>query len=212
MKKKIKGYLVFTPLIYRLLIYALLPLLLAVLQFIFLKVMGGSAVPIIVMLLIFAEIMADNWFLGGIQEKNAEKIDYLKTSSRGMEVMENALVMDLVRRFLSAAVIFGVCNLLGRLLGGEEDFQSGGVLLFSILVSYSLSVLGTLIARFGSYCWITYIVGYFAAAVGLLFCIFLTYGASIMLFNTIFAVLAIIVSILAVKIAMKRVEGGYYDK
>lgn len=212
MREKIKSYLVFTSLIYRLMMYALLPLLLVVFQFMFLKIMDGSGVPIIVMALIFVEIVADNWFLGGIQEKNAEKIDYLKTSPRGMKVMENALVMDFVRRFLAAVVIFGICNLLSRLFGGEDDFQSVGVLLFSILVTYSLSVLGTLIARFGSYLWVSLIIGYFAAIIGLICCIFLMFGASIMMLNTILAVLAIIVSILAVKIAMKRVKGGYYDK
>lgn len=212
MKQKIKSYLVFTSRIYRLMMYVLMPLCLMVFQTFYLKVMGGSGVPFIIMILILAEVMADNWFLGGIQEKNAEKIDYLKTSSRGMKVMENALVMDFVRRFLAAAVIFGVCNLLSRLFGGEDDFQSVGVLLFSVLITYSLSVLGTLIARFGSYLWVSLLTGYFASIIGLICCIFLMFGDSIMMLNTIFAVLGIIVTILAVKIAMKKVEGGYYDK
>ena len=34
----------------------------------------------------------------------------------------------------------------------------------------------------------------------------------VLVINIVFAVLAVVFSILAVKIAMARVEGGYYDK
>lgn len=192
--------------------YGLMPLFLTALQIFCLKALGGSSVPVVIVILIFAEIMADNWFLGGIQEKNAEKIDYLKTSSRGMKVMESALIMDFARRFLEAAVIFGVCNVISRLFGGEDDFRSVGILLFSILISYSLSVLGTLISRFGSYLWINILTAYIAAAIGIVCCIMLMFGVSAVVLNIIFAVMGTAVSILGIKVAMKRVEEGYYDK
>lgn len=212
MRQKVKSYLVFTSWGYRLVMFALAPLLLAALQVVSLKVMGGSAVPFIIIILIIAEVVADNWFLGGIQEKSAEKIDYLKTSGKGMKVMESALVTDFVRRFLTAAVVFGVCNLLSRIWGGQDDFQSMAVLLLSVLITYSLSVLGTFFTRFGSYLWINMLVSYFAAAVGVVCCVLPMFGVSGLILNVIFAVLSAGASILAVKVAMKKVEGSYYDK
>lgn len=212
MRQKIKSYLVFTSRGYRLVMFALVPLLLAALQAFFLKKMEGSAIPLIIMFLTAAEIMGDNWFLGGIQEKNAEKIDYLKTSGRGMKVMENALIMDFVRRFLTAAAIFGICDLLSRLLGGADEFRGLGIWLFSVLTSYSLSALGTLFARFGSYLWINILISYFAAAVGIVCCLLLMFDVSPWIFSGLLAVLGAGISVLAVKIAMRKVKGGYYDK
>lgn len=212
MRKKIKSYQVFTSFGYRMVIYVLMPLLLVAFQLFFLKVMGSSGIPAIIMVLILAEIVADNWFLGGIQEKDAEKIDYLKTSSRGMKVMKSVLVLDFVRRLIAAAGIFGVCNLLSRVVCGEDDFQSMGILLFSVLVSYSLSVLGTFIARFGSYLWTTVLTGYFASVAGLECCILVMLGVSVVMLNILFGVLGAGVTVVAVKIAIKKVEEGYYDK
>ena len=72
MKQKIKGYLVFTSLGYRVGVFILMPLALVGIQVLFSGPAGGMLLPLL-------EIMADNWFLGGIQEKNAENMDYLKS-------------------------------------------------------------------------------------------------------------------------------------
>lgn len=211
MKQKIKGYLVFTSLGYRVGVFILMPLALVGIQVLFSGQAGGSG-PLVVLLLPLLEIMADNWFLGGIQEKNAENLDYLKTSFKGMKVMRSTLIMDLSRRLMTAVVVFGICFLMNRFLF-NMDSQVGADLILPVLMSYSLSVLGTLITRFQSYLWVSMVVGYIAAIIGAIFFILVMFGVmKVLVINIVFAVLAVVFSILAVKIAMARVEGGYYDK
>ena len=206
MKKKLKSYLVFTGFWYRILMFAIMPIALLALQIL-------SGFPAIVMFLIMIEIVADNWFLGGIQEKGAEKIDCLKTSCKGMEIMRSALVFDLIRRLLAATGIFGFSYLAGRFLGAEGNHWE--TCLLSIVISFTLSVAGTLISRFESYLWVNMVTAYLAAVIGLIF-ILLSENEAFAPWKGIlgiaFVILGICVSILAVKVAMKKVKGGYYDK
>lgn len=211
-KMRIKSYLAFTSLGYRLVMYLAAPLSAAGIQLFFLSKVEGSGVPVIMTALILLEILADHWFLGGLQGKNAEKLDYLKTSSGGMQVMESALVLDVIRRFLEAAAIFGICFLMSLLLGGETLGVSGG-LVMPILVTGGLSVVGTLIARFWSGLNINMLIGYVAAIVGIVGYLvaeegvlppWVSCGAA--------ALLGAGAGALAVKTAMRKVKGGYYDK
>lgn len=211
MKQSIKGYLVFTSLGYRLAVFILMPLALVGLHVLSASEVGGSG-PINMLLLLMLEIVCDNWFLGGIQEKNAENLDYLKTSSRGMKVMRSVLVMDFARRFMTAVTVLGICFMLDKFLF-QTNSQIEADLIFPVLVSYSLSVLGTLITRFQSYFWVNMVAGYVAAIIGAVLFILVMFGViEVFVTNIIFGVLAVIFSILGVKIAMARVEGGYYDK
>ena len=140
MKQKVEGYLVFTSLGYRLAVDILIPLALVGFHVFFSGEEGGSG-PIIMLLLPLLEIVCDNWFLGGIQEKNAENMDYLKTSSKGMKVIRSVLILDFARRFMTAVTVFGICFLMNRFLF-HADSQIGADLILPVLMSYSLSVLG----------------------------------------------------------------------
>ena len=211
MKQKVEGYLVFTSLGYRLAVDILIPLALVGFHVFFSGEEGGSG-PIIMLLLPLLEIVCDNWFLGGIQEKNAENMDYLKTSSKGMKVIRSVLILDFARRFMTAVTVFGICFLMNRFLF-HADSQIGADLIMPVLMSYSLSVLGTLITRFQSYLWINMLVGYVATIISIVFYIIVMYGRiRVIVINAVFMILAVVFSILAVKIAMTRVEGGFYDK
>ncbi|MCM1189224.1 MAG: hypothetical protein NC541_07990 [bacterium] len=211
-KMRIKSYLAFTSLGYRLVMYLAVPLSAAGIQLLFLIKMGGSGVPAVMTALILLEILADHWFLGGIQEKNAEKLDCLKTSSRGMQMMESVLILDVIRHFLEAAAIFGSCFLISLLLGGETLGVLGGLAL-PILETGCLSVAGTLIARFWSTLNMNMLIGYVAAIIGIVcfalaeveVCpLWVSCGAA--------ALLGAGVGALAVKTAMRKVKEGYHDK
>lgn len=54
------------------------------------------------------EIFADLLIFGGIAARDTNKLEYLKTSSRGMPLLKKALITDGIRRFLSIALIAGV--------------------------------------------------------------------------------------------------------
>ncbi|MCM1193754.1 MAG: hypothetical protein NC123_17995 [Butyrivibrio sp.] len=217
MKQKIRSYLVFTSRWYKIIMFIILPLLLPGFQIISSLVFQGTAIPFIVMALILVETLADNWFLGGIQEKGSEKIDYLKTSPRGMEIMRSVLIMDLVRRLVYHAVILGVSWLLTKSFGtsAEAGKLTGlGTLLLALGLSYTLSVVGIFIARFASYIWVNLICGYIGCIAGLvilLVCTSTTF-VPVALPDIALAVLGIGISFLMVKIAMLKVEGSYYDK
>ncbi|MDE5588900.1 MAG: hypothetical protein K2J60_07125 [Acetatifactor sp.] len=216
MKHNIRSYLVFTSLWYKIIMFAVLPLVLLGIQVFSTVVFRGTAIPVFVMILIMVEIMADYGFLGGIQEKGSEKIDYLKTSPRGMKVMKSALVIDLVRRFLLHAGIFGLSQMISLILGFSDragELIGFGELLLVIFLSYTLSVLGIFISRFTSYLWVNLLCGYIGAIAGLVILLVCTsMPVPMVLPNAALVVLGGGISLLIVKIAMLKVEGSYYDK
>lgn len=224
MKQKIKSYLVFTSLGYRIVMFAVLPLVLLGIQVFTAVVLHSTAIPVFVMTLVLVEAVADNWFLGGIQEKGSAKIDYLKTSPRGMKVMKSALIVDLARRLVFCFALFGVCQLIA-VWGSGTPGQSGavqdeaggsgvfGMLLLAVLLTYTLSVLGIFIARFNSYIWVNLLCGYVGAIVGLLVLLVCSVGiVPTALANLALGILGGGISFLMVKIAMLKVEGSFYDK
>lgn len=216
MKQIGKSYLIFAAPAYRLVMFMLMPLGLLGLNF---YVFGE---PGCTMFLIMMEVVADNWFLGGIQEKNADNLEYLKTSSRGKQVIKSALILDLIRRMLTALAVFGIGYVANRFwfYGGDAEYAQAPVgrgWFYSVWICMFFTVLGTLITRFQSNLRINLLVGYLASVVGIICWIVCYwyiqfYGVPRYVFAVIFAILTAAVSVLAVKIAMARVEGGYYDK
>lgn len=218
MKQKIKSYLVFTPFLYKILLFLVLPVFLLGLQALASAALQGTTIPLSLFMLILVEVPGDNFVLGGIQEKNSEKIDYLKTSPRGMKVMQNVLMIDLARRFLAAVIIFALSRLMMSVFGAApeaEKLAGSGALLLAVLLSYTLSVLGIFISRFCSLLWVNLLCGYVGAIAGI---ILFFVGAGnyfpllLPVMNAALGILAVGFSILTVKIAMMKVEGSYYDK
>lgn len=221
LKQKIKGYLVFTSFGYKIILFAVLPLVLLGLQLAISMIYQGTGLPLFGGTLVLVEILADNWFLGGIQDKNSEKIDYLKTSGKGMRIMKNVLITDVVRRFLSCAVILGMAQAIAQVCAcaagvSEKSRIAPLQVLFVLLLTYTLSALGVFLARFTSYLWVNLLYGYIGSIVGLtagLIWISLALPGALAAGAVFFlAVLAVGISVLMVAIAMIKVEGSYYDK
>lgn len=65
-------------------------------------------------LIILYELVIDTFVYGGILSKDTNKLEYLKTSPKGMEILHKSLVIDKVRRFLMTAVmlsmVYGISN------------------------------------------------------------------------------------------------------
>ena len=214
MKRSIKSYLVFTSRAYRLFLYLGVPLFCIGMELIMviLMKMRISGIMSILCTLIFAEVVSDTWFLGGIQEKHAEKMDYLKTSSRGMSVVKSALVLDLVRRLVMTTGTFGVCCLLEAGVV-RRQISIPADLVMPLLAVFSLSTAAVLITRFFSYFYINVLAGYLVSAAAAVCCVLLSMGVvSVNTLIAIYAGLGTAAGILAVWVAMKKVEGGYYDK
>ena len=85
MGKRVRSYIAFTSISYRAAVWLVIPAGLTALG-----VWGGSRFGDIgllfaLILLEGAEVLSDSWLFGGIQAKDSEKIDYLKSSGRGWQ-------------------------------------------------------------------------------------------------------------------------------
>lgn len=223
MKRILKSYLLFTPLIYRIVMFIIMPIVMIVIAFCIgvdfghAETVALQSIPgiVVCMLLPLVEIIADNWVFGGIQSKDAYKLDYLKTSSAGMKVMRNALLIDLLRKFFSAVVIMCVSYglIYWRMMQDstkvfiEDDLK---MLPCAVLVSYFFSVLGTVLARCGSMVWLNVMVAYLLEFITLI-CVNVMMECAVV-YSFLPVILDVAISILAVRLAMKKVEGSYYDK
>lgn len=198
-----KSYQAFAPFWYRLLICFLVPISLLVIGF-----KTFLVIPLI--LLPAIDVMADYWFLGGIQSKNYSGSTFLMTSARGRRVTQSAVIVDLIRRLLSILTVFAGWSVL-RLLWVEKETVPAEELMLVILLCYFASTAGTVCSRFFGNIWVNVL----AAQVVSNGCIF-----GYMLLSRIPAALAVdiglgllslLVSVWAVKLATKCVKEGYYD-
>ncbi len=215
MIRKVRSYMVFATFWYKMIMFLIVPVALLGLQTAFTAVFRGTGMPVILIFLVMVETVGDTWFLGGIQEKGSENMDYLKTSPKGMEVLRSALTVDLVRHFLTAVVIYGLSELISRGMG-ETGAGMRGVLL-AVLLTYDISVLGIFLARFASLMWLNLLCGYIGSIAGLVVFLAGTMMESLpaAVAAPVYAALAILgagLSVLAVKIPMLKMEGSYYDK
>lgn len=121
MKRKLKSYLAFTSVPYRIVGLLLLPCLLLALS-IFWMLPGGYRQLMVFTYVVFYEIMADHWMLGGCLSDGGRGLIYFRTSLAGTEVVKNVVLMDLARRFLYC-MVFAVTSWI--LTGQKCDIVNG---------------------------------------------------------------------------------------
>ena len=232
MGKRVKSYIVFTSVAYRIVLYLLIPVALTAFCTWTGTYMGDASLVPTLMLLTLAEVISDSWLFGGLQHRDAENMDYLKASGRGLSLVRNALAVDLFRKFLTAlCTVMASWLLVGQVkrgLAGMPDLvvdfvsrggplQRSGLLAYLVLLTYCFSALGTFLSRYGSAVYGNMLFGYGAM---ILVCLAGLFGPSLVKYpsNGIFLLdllclaVGIGVSVLAVRIAMRKVEGGYYEE
>lgn len=102
-------------------------------------------------------------------------------------------------------------------ISAGETAQEIGLLGYLVLLSYSFSVLGTFLSRYGSTVYINMMLGYgtmmLAGLAGIYCPMLLGYPSnSVFLLDLLAAAAGGGISIVAVRAAMKKVKGGYYDE
>lgn len=216
MRDRVRSYLVFTSLLYRIIMFILVPAALIGIGIAVGNIFGtGQEMLLVVGVVVgvsltMVEIISDTWLFGGIQKKREVNLEYLKTSDRGKKVLQNALIVELVRKFLMAVCITGISIAILICLKRTE---LGGVvisLLYLVLISYFFSVLGTFIARFWDMLWINVLTCYLTGIVQAL-CLLVPVWSSIAAV-AVLAVLCVSISVAAVKMPLRRMEGSYYDQ
>lgn len=209
--KRIRAYFLFTSWKYKLGIFLGLPA----------AVLGGGlvwhqsvdAVPVygyMVMIgLIMAEILSDQLVFNGIQAQRGYKLDYLKTSPQGPCILQWGLIVDLIRRLLTAAICVGL-SLLTKAQAADSGIAE---YLGMLLAVYSAETLGLLISRYTR---------------SLVLCMFTAYGCVVVgaaayslawtlplpwlwVVDVVLAITAALMSLQVVRIAMKKWRRTYFD-
>lgn len=205
MGKWFKSYAVFSGTAYKLVLFGLMPLAVAVLWELFWQ-NTGSAPVLLLSYAAFYEVLADQWLFGGICEKHGTGMEYLKTSFRGQSVFKRALVMDQIRRavWILALALYGTI----RTGAAKETF------LAALVTAFVMTAMILILRCFA------------IGAVMRLWLAFLAQAAALWLYEAgmrmeqlagvwvilALAVLSAALSVLAVWYAMRRMKGSYEDE
>ena len=154
-------------------------------------------------MMIGAELLLDSFVYGGLLAKDSNKLEFLKTSYRGINVLKKSLCVDKLRRLVTLILVFVmICGLwelqisVGRLMS----------LLFATAMVMELGLL--VIRHFSSFNWVL-ILTMVAYPIGM------AVGFVAMKLEAIFAVLFLLMLVAAYlicsKITLKKAEGSFYD-
>ncbi len=212
MRDRIKSFFVFTSTGYRILAFLVLPVFGIALGHMvaFLLAIPGYFVTIFFIMPL--ELILDYMVFGGICAKEVSHLEYLKGSVRGEWVMKNALVGGMIQMLLVLAVV-----MLGNHISYQMLFPAQVVGMDAILIpaallisAYAVTMGMVIVGRFFDSLNVYYILAVVAAALEgsvLQFLVLYRYPTIV-----ISVMLAVILSIVSVKIALKKIEESYYDK
>lgn len=213
MKKKIKSYLAFSAGLNRA-VFLIGEVLLAILAVSLPLGTENYAVVACVAaeILLGGEVLADFWMFGGIASKDSGLPEYLKTSPNGMQLLKNAVIVNLVRQLvvtlLVSAVVRGICyNKKGEAYWDKEEILIG---LAVALLAYLYMVLGTMAGRFFA-TWNMQMMVAMAAAILMGFSTYICRSGN-MVALLVLAVLAALASVASMRIIIRKGEESYYDK
>lgn len=155
-------------------------------------------------LLFVGEVVWGLLIFGGVAAKDTNKLEYLKTSAKGMSILKTALAADVVRRFLWVTLIQWVPLFIIHEKADENVWMANAmVLLFAemgcLLVRKGCSMAVFLAVMVGGTTFLSPLLGFSTWIVHLLWPIVLCY------------VLAVVVVIYNIKMVMKKARDSFYD-
>lgn len=157
-------------------------------------------------LIIMMENILDLLIFEGIAAKDTNKLEYLKTSVKGMKILRDSVVADAVRRAIMVVVMLGILWLVGK-----DSIKLTEVLL-AVFVTIGSAELGLMVTRS-----ITVMTGKILAVyLGTTLSTFgLPYGFSVgnIWGNICIAAGVYLIVVSAARtIIMRRARGSFYDK
>lgn len=142
MRELIKCYHVFIPAIWeKLLLYLIYPAALIWFGCKMEGIMSPMGVIFACELIVSIELILDSLIFGGISSKETNKLEYLKTSVRGMTVLRKGVIVDAVRRALAVTVI------PAAVYAGSSTLLSPAQIGMCALVSFLLTELALQVTR-----------------------------------------------------------------
>ena len=213
--KLVRSYLLFTPLLYRILMLLIMPV--AVLIFaIFFCVDAILATILSAMILCCVEIIADYWVFGGICTKEFPGLEFLKSSVRGRKIFRSAVTGDCVRKLIWSLVLVAGPAVMMVLFGDSEDAGIGSAMqivasLASGLLAYSTIQLFQFIARHLINFALSMLMAYVSATAGTLLAVAAVVWSPVgmLLIGVVFSILLTAFTIWDLN---RRMEGSYYDR
>lgn len=209
--KRIKAYLLFTSWRYKLGVFLGLPAAVlagglfwghwGVVSGFFGLLMAGG--------IIVAEVMTDQRVFNGIHSKRGYKLDFLKTSPLGGNILFYGLAGDLIRRLLTAAVCIGIAWEVNAL--AMESGWAG--CLGMALAIYSVEALGIYISRFTRSVILCVIITCGCVPAGQVLCYFIGIFSApgLWVMDGLLAMAAVALSLLVVRTGMKKWRRTFSD-
>lgn len=206
--KKIRSYLLFTSIPFRIGVMILFPLLLYGITYLFEEPVLGNIVKISFFAVV--EVFFDFWVFGGICSKDFNGMEYMKSSIKGRQILKSALIVDAVRKFLwLAAVVFATYFIFvgnGSIRIQEINYF---YVVSTIMFGDSFVILGSMIGRYVSFYPIVMLISGVAGTTVCVFCIL----------PVVFPIPMFILSFLCCAVCnwlniwnvMRKVEKSYYD-
>lgn len=206
MKQMLKSYHVFLPLVWeRTIVYLLYPVLLLMLNYfgrVKLHIDAEAYLMLCAGMVVAAELFLDYFIFGGIAAKDTNKLEYLKTSTKGISLLKKGLVGDWIRRFISVGIIIMANYCLGE---GALSLGKTGVCVFSTLL---LAEAGLIVTRFFSLMTIVTAMIIFLGMLAMVITLSVLAGGMVI---WICPVLCVVVSVLGRMLIIRKMKGSYYD-
>lgn len=157
------------------------------------------------------EYMLDGFVFAGIASKHTNRLEYLKTSIKGMPVLKRALIADGVRRFCSITVIMlALCPMICK----EKELSGRQVLLHMIAYILFVDLLleaGFIVSRFFTNVMVIFVCIYLEWII-VLIAGFNIFWVPVRIWQVVLLAAGCIAVVVAGrKLILKRARDSYYD-
>lgn len=161
---------------------------------------------------VVVEIILDYFVFGGIASKETNRLEYLKTSVRGINLLKSSLITDAIRRFLSIAIII-IGSYLAIAYRQQMDYQYTSLqLLVCIFSTYLLTEAGLLFTRFFINWWVNIAVVYILNNIAVTIGIFVSTWNIPIWAPVLLVLLGMGITSTGRRLILKRMEESYYDR
>ena len=221
MGMRMKSYLAFTTIAYKVVLFILAPLAAIGIQVLLAPMEysePGPGLYLTAVLMVELEIVMDYWAFGAVAAKGNGCLEYLKTSARGLKLMKTALWQDAFRVFAECLLVLSLGMAAHHLVrrdfaGFTRQMEAGETLklLAIAMAAYFVAMSGQLITRYFDNIQVNMVVAALTANSILLFLLWMVNlsGYFMLAALTIFSVT---ISVLGLRQIMTRVEESYYDE
>lgn len=164
------------------------------------------------LVIVAVEMMLDTYMFLGIAARDTNRLEYLKTSVKGLLLLKKALAADAVRRFFSAALIMAGVYLV---IAGNSIGDGGITVLqcsICVVVTCFLTELGFLLTRLFMNVWLNLALVYVLSGIASVAGIYAGGRKRLILSLVIAAILYVITVVTGRGLILKRARESYYDR